>query len=58
MNLKFLAYMIILVDTNRNFLQHFLSKGEVVTTGEDNLKTLQLVYSAYESAKINSVIKT
>lgn len=27
------------------------------TTGEDNLKTVQLVFSAYESAKTNSVIE-
>ncbi|OGK22153.1 oxidoreductase [Candidatus Roizmanbacteria bacterium RIFCSPHIGHO2_01_FULL_39_8] len=46
-----------IVDANRNFLEYFQGKRSVETTGEDNLKTLQLVYSAYESAKTNSVIK-
>ena len=30
--------------------------GSAETTGEDNLKTLRLVYGAYESAALNQVI--
>jgi len=32
-------------------------KGKGETTGEDNLRTLELVFGAYESARKNAVIK-
>lgn len=46
-----------IVDANRNFLKFLQGAGVAETTGEDNLKTLRLVYASYESAKSNAVIK-
>lgn len=46
-----------IVDANRNFLDSLQGKTNCETTGEDNLKTLQLAFSAYESAKKNKVIR-
>lgn len=43
------------VDTNQNILQGLMG-GKAETTGEDNIKTLNLVFAAYESAKTNQVI--
>jgi predicted dehydrogenase len=44
------------VPLHQNFL-HALKTGEPPeNTGADNLKTMQLVYSAYESAERNQVI--
>ncbi len=45
-----------IVDANRNFLTALQGKGKAETTGDDNLKTLELVYKAYQSAKKNQVI--
>ncbi len=41
---------------NANILSELTGNGVAETTGEDNLKTLQLVYDAYESAKRKKVI--
>lgn len=44
-----------IVDCNRDILNG-LSGGKAETTGEDNLKTVQLVWAAYESASTGKVI--
>lgn len=53
------AYAVVhssIVPCNENILRG-LRGGEAETTGEDNLKTVQLVFAAYESARCNEVIK-
>ena len=40
-----------IVDCHRNLLAALQGKGRGETTGEDNLKTLELVFAAYDSAK-------
>jgi len=46
-----------LVPTHANML-HYIKTGQPAETyGQDNLKTMRLVYSAYESAERNQVIK-
>ncbi|MDF2842762.1 MAG: oxidoreductase domain protein [Herbinix sp.] len=45
------------IEANRDFLQALLGEKEAETTGEDNLKTLRLVYAAYESAEKEEVIR-
>jgi len=45
-----------IVEANRDFYKAILKQKEAETTAEDNLKTVQLVFSAYQSAKTNSVI--
>ncbi len=46
-----------IVPANANFLKALNGGTEAETTGEDNLKTLRLVYAAYDSADRNEVIK-
>ena len=41
---------------NKNILDDLLGVGDAETTASDNLKTLQLVFDAYGSAKENSLI--
>ncbi len=45
-----------IVPCNANLLQALKTGEPAETSGEDNLKTMQLVYSAYESAARNQVI--
>jgi predicted dehydrogenase len=45
-----------LVACNANLLAGIRSPGAAETTGEDNLKTLRLVFDAYDSARDNRVI--
>ncbi|CCH56619.1 oxidoreductase domain protein [Fibrisoma limi BUZ 3] len=45
-----------IVDCNRNLLSDLQGKEKAETTGEDNLKTVELVYAAYDSAAQNIVI--
>ena len=45
-----------IVATNADFLEALKTGKEPATSGKDNLKTMQLVYSAYESAESNEVI--
>lgn len=45
-----------IVDCNRNILRALLGKGKAETTGEDNIKTVHLVWAAYASAKKHQVI--
>ena len=40
-----------IVDCARNLLQSLQGRGAAETTGEDNLRTLGLVYGAYRSAR-------
>ncbi len=44
------------VEANRDFLLALKGERAAETTGEDNLKTLKLVYAAYQSASKNSII--
>jgi len=46
-----------IVATNANWLECLRTGKEPETSGEDNLKTLGLVYAAYESAKTGRTIK-
>ena len=45
-----------IVNCNRNILDDMLGRGKAETTGDDNLKTVELVFSGYDSAKSNNVI--
>jgi predicted dehydrogenase len=45
-----------IVDCNRDILQALQQKGHAETTGEDNFKTVQLVFAAYESARTGKAI--
>lgn len=45
-----------IVACNENILNDLLGKGKAETTGEDNIKTVELVFSAYESAEKNDII--
>ena len=46
-----------IVPCHANLLAGLRGKGNGETTGEDNLKTLQLVFAAYESAKKDAVVR-
>ncbi len=46
-----------IVDCHRNLLSGLQGSNDVETTGEDNLKTLALVFGAYRSANENAVIQ-
>lgn len=46
-----------IVACNRNLLDALLNQHPAETTGEDNLKTMQLVFAAYESAEQATVIE-
>ncbi|HVN79907.1 MAG TPA: Gfo/Idh/MocA family oxidoreductase [Terriglobia bacterium] len=45
-----------IVPCNANFLQALRGEGPAETTGEDNLKTLKLVFAAYDSARAGKVV--
>ena len=45
-----------IVDCHRNLFEAISGKREAETTGEDNLKTLRLVFGAYESAARDKVL--
>jgi len=45
-----------IVACNENILNDLLGKGKAETTGKDNMKTVELVFKCYESAKRNTVI--
>jgi predicted dehydrogenase len=45
-----------IVPCNANLLAALRGSGKGETTGEDNLKTLELVFGAYESARRNAVV--
>ncbi len=46
-----------MVPCHRNLLSALRGESSGETTGADNLKTLELVFGAYESAKKNAVVK-
>jgi predicted dehydrogenase len=46
-----------IVACNRDIMLDILGIQKAETTGDDNFKTVQMVFGAYESAKIGSVIK-
>jgi D-apiose dehydrogenase len=46
-----------IVQCNANLLGALRGEREAETTGEDNLKTLELVFGAYESARKNVVVR-
>ena len=45
-----------MVPTHADFVEALKTGGSPETTGEDNLKTMRLVYAAYESAERNQVV--
>jgi D-apiose dehydrogenase len=45
-----------IVDCNRNILQALQHKGQAETPGEDNFKTVELVFASYESARSGKAI--
>jgi D-apiose dehydrogenase len=45
-----------MVPLHQDFLHALRTGGTAENTGEDNLKTMQLVYAAYESAAKNQVV--
>jgi predicted dehydrogenase len=46
-----------IVPCNADFLQALQGKGPAETTGEDNLKSMELVFAAYESARSGQTIQ-
>jgi len=46
-----------IVECNRNILNDMLGRGKAETTGDDNLKTVEMVFSGYDSARKNQVIR-
>jgi predicted dehydrogenase len=54
------AYAVVqsaIVDCHANILQAIAGKGPAETTGEDNLKTLRLVFGSYESAQTGKALR-
>jgi D-apiose dehydrogenase len=45
-----------IVPCNANLLQALKGQGQAETSGEDNLKTVRLVFASYDSAAANAVI--
>jgi D-apiose dehydrogenase len=46
-----------IVECHRNLVDGFLGKCDAETTGEDNLRTLQLVFGSYESARLGQPVR-
>ena len=46
-----------IVPCNANLLKALRGEGEAETTGEDNLRTVQLVFASYESARTGQVVE-
>jgi predicted dehydrogenase len=46
-----------IVACNRDIMQDILGSGKAETTGDDNFRTVQMVFGAYDSAKTGKVIK-
>jgi hypothetical protein len=54
------AYAVVqssIVDCHRNLLGAIRGASPAETTGEDNLRTMQLVFKSYESADRNQVVQ-
>jgi predicted dehydrogenase len=45
------------IHINRNILEDMLGKGKAENTGEDNLETVRLIWSCYDSANSGKIIK-
>jgi len=45
-----------IVDINQNILNDMLALGNAENTGDDNFKTVQLVWAAYESAASGKIV--
>ncbi|HVN78928.1 MAG TPA: Gfo/Idh/MocA family oxidoreductase [Terriglobia bacterium] len=52
----YLAVHSSIVPCNADFLRAFRGEGKAETTGEDNYKTLKLVFAAYDSARAGKAI--
>jgi predicted dehydrogenase len=46
-----------IVPCNANLLKALKGEGQAETTGEDNLKTVRLVFAAYRSAQQNQAVE-
>lgn len=46
-----------ILDANKDFLKMICKQEQAETTGEDNLKTLELVFTAEQSARDNRTIE-
>ena len=46
-----------IVACNNNILQDMLGNSKAETTGTDNFETVKMVWAAYESARLNTVIR-
>lgn len=46
-----------IVACNRDIMLDILGKGKAETTGDDNFKTVQMVFGAYESAAKGSIVR-
>jgi predicted dehydrogenase len=46
-----------IVACNNDIQQDMLGNGKAETTGDDNFKTVRIVWAAYESARTNSVVR-
>jgi hypothetical protein len=46
-----------MVDCHRDLMRALRGQGQAETTGADNLKTLALVFGAYESARRDAVVR-
>lgn len=56
-NPDYMLFHSAMVSCHQNLFAGLSGEGVAETTGEDNLKTLQLVYSAYESAREGKTIR-
>ena len=56
MNPQYVASHASLVPCIASFLRALRGEGEAETTGEDNLKTMELTFAAYESAREGKVV--
>jgi predicted dehydrogenase len=46
------------IHINKNILNDILGSGKAENTGDDNLKTVKLIWASYESAKSGAIVKT
>jgi len=46
-----------IIATNQDLLRGIVGEKAAETTGQDNLKTMELVFASYQSAKTNSVVE-
>ena len=46
------------IHINKNILDDITGKGKAENTGNDNLKTVKLIWASYESANTGEIVKT